>query len=937
MVAANGSLFALAKAMAACFRLHHDRRGHVIRPWDYISQLTHSMQKRRERVTKLRGDADLARDEGRWHDAAAAYVGYLSLRPRDFARWVQLGHTAKEASDLAMASSAYQRALKLKPRDADLLINMGHLAKMRDDRPGAAEFYARSFGIDGNANARYELAAPALRLHLSPHHVALLEREERKRTAAFQGFAHGLRVVSVENLALATDGRLDLFSADSWIEFEIDAVGSSQIGLMEIDLGPDREAFAALKGRLYVDYGRGFNEPDSIALRPEPRNAITLALPSRIRRLRWDPDEQAGQISFSAAHFRLLHDAEEIEALVADEADEREITTAQSLIRRLLAPEDFPTSNPMALNRIFAPRRFDRGFDYDHWRQIYTTPVAKDYARIRTMTEGMARKPTFSFVIPTYNTPPGLLRDCIDCLLSQTYPWFEICIVDDHSPDESVAEIASEYARLHSNIKFARRAVNGHISAASNDALAMARNDFIVLVDHDDLIPDYSLFVVAHYINKYPKAKIFYSDEDKIDMFGFRSEPYFKSEFNRFLMYGHNMVSHLGVYERALLNEIGGFRMGFEGSQDYDLTLRALDRCGDDAIVHIPHVLYHWRTTPGSTSISADQKSYAVSAAQAAINSHFDRANTPLRSVAGFAPGVTAITATREYTAKVTIIIPTRDRVDLLKPCIDAIERAAGRFYDIVIVDNGSTDPDTIQYLAELGGGAGFSILPYPGPFNFSAINNAAAEIATGEILCFLNNDTEIVSAHWLDRARSLLAVADVGAVGARLLYEDGALQHFGIALGMADHRVAATPHAGLHASHPGYFGKARLIQEFSAVTAACLFVRKADFDRIGGYDPTLAVAYNDVDLCLRIREHKLKILCDPEIVIIHKESRTRGYDDQGERAARLDREAALMRDRWADTLDHDPYLSPNLALDRTDFALAYPPRAPLPWINEAS
>ena len=552
------------------------------------------------------------------------------------------------------------------------------------------------------------------------------------------------------------------------------------------------------------------------------------------------------------------------------------------------------------------------------------------------MEADFAVRPTFSFVMPTYNTPPELLRECIDYLLAQTYTDFEICIADDNSPDRSVVEVLEDYAREDPRVRFIARPHNGHISAASNTALTLATGDFVVLVDHDDLIPDYALFVVAWYINRHPHADILYSDEDKVTASGQRVQPYFKSDFNKFLMYGHNMVSHLGVYRRTLIERVGGFRLGLEGSQDYDLLLRCLEAAGPDSVVHIPHILYHWRIIPGSTAMSADQKGYAVVAAQHAINGHFERLALPLRSVDGFAPGCTGVRPSRLFETSVSIIIPTRNGLDLLQPCVDSILARDAANTEIIIVDNGSDDPDTLAYFAELAERDDVRILSDPGEFNFSRINNMAAAKARGDILCFLNNDTEIVSVDWLNRARAFLSLDEVGMVGARLLFPDGTLQHFGIALGMGENRNDGIPHLGMEAASPGYFGKARLLQEVSAVTAACMFVRKADFTAVGGFDEELRVAYNDVDLCLKIRRQGLKILADPDITLIHKESRTRGSDKQGARATRLEEEAAWMRRRWAAELDNDPYYSTNIDLGRIDFAYAATPRQPWPWQEAA-
>jgi GT2 family glycosyltransferase len=537
--------------------------------------------------------------------------------------------------------------------------------------------------------------------------------------------------------------------------------------------------------------------------------------------------------------------------------------------------------------------------------------------------------------MPTYNTPLHLLRECIDSLLAQTYGDFEICVADDNSPNRDVVDLLEEYAVRDARVKYIARKHNGHISASSNTALSLATGDYIVLVDHDDLLPDYALFVLAYYINQHPDVDILFSDEDKVTVDGHRVQPYFKSDFNKFLMYGHNMVSHLGVYRRDILERAGGFRLGLEGSQDYDLLLRCYEMSSPDKMVHIPHILYHWRIIPGSTAMSADQKSYAVVAAQHAINGHFERQNIPLRSIDGFAPGCTGVRPSRSFDTSASIIIPTRNGLDILEPCVASILARDHDNVEIIIVDNGSDDPETLAYFETLGAQDNVRILHDPGDFNFSRINNMAASEAHGELLCFLNNDTEVVSKDWLNRARTFLSMDEVGMVGARLLFPDGTLQHFGIALGMGEHRVAGIPHLGMEARLPGYFGKARLLQEVSAVTAACMFLRKSDFEAVGGFDEELRVAYNDVDLCLKIRALGKVILADPDITLVHKESQTRGSDKHGERARRLDAEAKWMRERWAKELDNDPYYSPNIDLGRVDFAYSAKSRKTWPWEKE--
>ena len=332
----------------------------------------------------------------------------------------------------------------------------------------------------------------------------------------------------------------------------------------------------------------------------------------------------------------------------------------------------------------------DQGHDYGRWLKTYIDPNSDDYAYMRKMMQDFAIRPKYSFVIPLYNTPIDLLDACLKSITAQVYENFEICVADDCSTDAAVRAYMRNLARQDHRVRYVERSANGHISAASNSALGLATGEFIVLVDHDDLIPDYALFVVNYYLNANPQAKILFSDEDKVDALGRRSDPYFKGCFDRFLMFGYNMVSHLGVYKRELIARIQGFRHDLEGSQDYDLFFRCYESVLPSEVIHIPHVLYHWRMTPGSTAISAGQKDYAFLAAMNAINGHFERTSLPLRSIPGVAPGNAAVCETRTYDDRVTIIIPTKDNVGDLRDCVDLILSFDNKNVDIIIVDNRS-------------------------------------------------------------------------------------------------------------------------------------------------------------------------------------------------------------------------------------------------------
>ncbi len=882
------------------------------------------------RVQRNLGDA--ARDRRDWLAAADHYDAYLKAKPRDFGIWVQSGHALKEAGRLAEAEHSYSQAQRLKPDDVDLLVNLGHLKKMRRDYPGAARAYGEAARIGGGGHALVELASNLLAEHLTPG-----QREQilHQTQSALVPLCKGLRLLNSSDLVPLGEDRFAFSSDRPWVEMApaLDDP-SALIGELELRIEPVSHE-RPVEGRIFFDYGDGYRDEHSLAL-PSPENGrvrLRLAAPGLIRSMRWAPDRKTNQVRLSGLSLTPRPDIDEVlvelrEAYPADLPFDEELTA----IRRRLLRGDFDGDSAIATSLMMGGGLERDPLDYGLWLRRWVNPTPADYRKITELTEALPVRPRFSFVMPVYNPPPALLAECLDSLLGQTYADFEICIADDKSPNPEIRRMLERYAARDDRIKVTFREHNGHISAASNTALSLATGDFIVLVDHDDLVPDYALFVVAHYVNRHPEAQILFSDEDKITAEGKRYDPYFKGDFDPFLMFGHNMVSHLGVYRRELIEAIGGFRHGLEGSQDYDLVLRAVEKAGAASVVHIPHILYHWRAIPGSTALSGDEKSYAVVAAQHAVNGHFERTGLPLRSIDGAFPGVNAVKADRRHDQLISIIIPTRDGVEDLQACIESIRASDHDRTEILIVDNGSEDPATLAYLDQIARDDDVRVLAYPHPFNFSEINNFAVEHARGEVLCFLNNDTEVIASNWLSRARGLLAVPEVGIVGARLLYPDRTLQHFGVIVGMAAHGVAGHAYHGLPETAGGYFGKALLLQQFSAVTAACLFIEADLFREVGGFDPGLRVAYNDIDLCLKVRAAGRSVICDPELLLFHKESKTRGSDASGAKAARLESEAAIMRERWSTELDPDPFYSPNHDLEHGNFRPANPPRMPMPW-----
>lgn len=904
-----------------------------------LSSVARSLHRRVR--SRLSSSGDRARDRKAWAEAATHYRNHLQLVPRDFAIWVQLGHVLKEDGKRSEALEAYRKAWELAPSDSDVLLHFAHALMASGDVKGGMP-YLRQSAAAGNAQAAQDLARmgePAV-IHTKPQKSST----SKKVLAALSGLSDALHPVHYSDLKVPTPNMIQSLSSDPWImlEWAEHQRPTSDYAVLTVETAPSDQEFPPV-GQIYADLGQGFSERNSDRFSlGGGKTLIILVDPKRIVRLRFDPAQSAITQKLPRLSVAPLETIDEVRSLIRSQAQtEDEVVHMLNLLGLLDDSDNVGKLKPREVTPVIALDAtvggFDLGHDYSYWLTRHANPGKRDYQRMAEMDADFAIRPRFSFVMPTYNTPDHLLRECLDSLLAQTYADFEICVADDNSPDRTVVATLEEYARKDQRVKYIARKANGHISAASNSALSLATGDFIVLVDHDDLIPDYTLFVLAYYINLNPDADILFSDEDKITEDGDRLHPYFKGDFNQYLMYGHNMVSHLGVYRRSLVEKVHGFRLGLEGSQDYDLLLRCFEQTDAKHIVHIPHVLYNWRIIPGSTAMSADQKSYAVVAAQNAINGHFERLNMPFRSIDGFAPGCTGIKPSRLFDTSLSIIIPTRNGLDVLKPCVESIFARECINTEVIIVDNGSDDPETLAFLKDISKRDDVQVLVDPSEFNFSRLNNQAAAIARGELLCFLNNDTEVVSTDWLNRARALLSMEDVGMVGARLLFPDGTLQHFGIVLGMGDHRIAGVPCLGMDASHPGFFGKARLLQEVSAVTAACMFVRKADFKAVGMFEENLRVAYNDIDLCLKITALGRKILVDPDITLIHKESRTRGSDKHGIKAKRLEEEAEWMRQHWAKELANDPYYSPNIDLDRVDFAYASMPRRPWPWDKRQS
>ena len=573
-------------------------------------------------------------------------------------------------------------------------------------------------------------------------------------------------------------------------------------------------------------------------------------------------------------------------------------------------------------------RREKDANEYQDWIESFDSPTPATLASLRRELRLLPRHPLISIILPVYNPELRFLDAAIDSIRNQIYERWELCIADDASTDPAVRPFLEKMAATDARIKLTFRESNGHISACSNSALTLATGDWCALLDQDDAFAEHALALVALEIDCHHDAGLIYSDEDKIDEAGVRSNPFFKPDWNPELFLGQNYINHLGCYRADVLREIGGFREGFEGSQDYDFALRCVDRLRPKQIRHIPRILYHWRMVGGSLAAIPDAKPYAKEAARRAIADHCKRNRMPGRVVP--CPENTeshrVIHALPKPAPLVSIIIPTRDRAGLLKRCVESIQaRTDYSPYEIIIVDNGSVEPETLAFFRAIEQ-QNVRVIAETGPFNYSRLNNQAASQARGDILVFLNNDTEIDDAGWLTEMVSHAARTEVGAVGARLWYPDGTLQHGGVVLGLGGVAGHAFPH--IPRGHPGYFNRAMLQQNCSAVTGACMAVRKSVFEELEGFDEVnLGVTFNDIDFCLRLTQRGYRVVWTPYANLIHHESASRGHQRTPEEQAEFLRAADYMQRTWGADLMHDPFYNPNLSLNPPGFEIAFPPR----------
>ncbi len=567
-----------------------------------------------------------------------------------------------------------------------------------------------------------------------------------------------------------------------------------------------------------------------------------------------------------------------------------------------------------------AERSGTAGEPYERWRRQHGTRPS-DLLRMRAVVDILPARPKISIIMATYNTPTNFLREAIQSVVDQIYPDWELCIADDASSLRHVRAVIDEYVdRDPERIKVTYRDQNGHISHASNSALDLASGEFVGFLDHDDLLTSEALFEIALLLNRQPDCDIVYTDEDKIDPNRALRDPYFKPDWSPDTFLSRMYTCHFSVYRRSLVESVGRLRPGFEGSQDWDLMLRASEQT--KKIYHVPRVLYHWRMHDASTASSAAAKPYATGAAMRAIEEALDRRNEPgvVREVEN-CPGTFLVRYAIAQPKKVSIIIPTRNHGEDVDRCLRSIvEKTTYRDFEILLIDNGSTERHSLSaFDAWAKRDTRVRVIKYDVPFNFSKINNFGVSQSTGDYILLLNNDTELITPDWLEAMVEQTQRPTIGAAGPLLLYPDRTIQHAGVIVGIGG--VAGHSHKHFPMTAIGYFQALTSVTNYTALTGACLMVQRSKFNEVGGLDEDLTVAFNDVDFCLKLVAAGYRNIYLPHVKLVHFESKSRGYETTKEKVARFERETELMIDRWKTDSVPDPCYSPNLTLEREDFS----------------
>ena len=555
--------------------------------------------------------------------------------------------------------------------------------------------------------------------------------------------------------------------------------------------------------------------------------------------------------------------------------------------------------------------------DYNEWFANHC-PTEEEIAEQRKRV--FAYAPKISILVPVYNTPAVFLKQMIQSVRKQTYSNWELCIANANPANPEVAEILRVASKKDERIKVVDVPENEGIAQNTNRALEIAAGEYIGLLDHDDLLAVNALYEVVNTLNADAGAEVIYTDEDKVTTdLEEHFKPHFKPDFNLDLLRSNNYICHFFVAKKELIERVGAFRKEFNGAQDYDLILRCTEEA--ENIVHVPKILYHWRVHKESTSDNPMSKMYAYDAGKKAIEEHLKRCDTSGEVSHTKDLGFYRVKYPVQGEPLVSILIPNKDQVDSLDKCLRSIEEKTDYHnYEIVIIENNSEKEETFRYYEKISSEK-IRVIRWEKEFNYSAINNFGVRHAKGDYILFLNNDVEIINSDWMREMLSHCQRKEVGIVGARLYYPDDTIQHGGIIVGIGG--VAGSVFVGLPKGYSGYMHKAALQLDLSAVTAACMMMKRRVFEEVGGFEEKLKVAFNDVDLCLKTREKGYLVVYNPYVELYHYESKTRGAEDAKEKVRRFQTEIEYMRSHWIDILKKgDPMYNTNLSLTKWDYSL---------------
>ena len=539
-------------------------------------------------------------------------------------------------------------------------------------------------------------------------------------------------------------------------------------------------------------------------------------------------------------------------------------------------------------------------------------------------------RPLISIAVPAYQTPVEFLKQMIESLISQTYPEWELCIANASPDNEEMQRVLADYSAKDSRVRFCNLKENLGIAENTNRAFSMAKGEFMGLLDHDDLLAPNALYEIVQALQDHPQADALYTDEDKVTTeLDEHFQPHLKPDFNLDLLRSNNYICHFFVVRRSIVEKAGGFRKEFDGAQDYDFIFRCTENARE--VLHVPEILYHWRTHKASTADNPASKMYAFEAGKRAIEANLERTGT--KGVVSHTQDLGFYHVKYPVQGKplVSVIIPNKDEKETLQTCMEMLNsNTSYQNFEIIIIENNSTTDEIFRYYKELSKDPRIHLLRWGKEFNYSAINNFGVAHAKGEYLLFLNNDIKSINPDWMEELLGVCQRPEVGGVGAKLIYPDNTIQHAGCVVGMGG--IAGHMFVDMPADRTGYLHKASLLQDMSAVTAACLMMKKEVFEEAGGFTEELAVAFNDVDLCLKVRKNNHLIVYDPYAKLYHMESKTRGAEDSKEKVRRFQTEIEYMRCHWLDILKNgDPYYNKNLSLTKWNYSLK-----PIPGMGTA-